>query len=74
MNHNQKETTLSNMLEAQKKLAEAISKFADAELLKAKAHENNSLAYLNYSKIMREDQELIKKILESMEPLDSHPE
>ena len=73
MNDNEKETSLVNMTEAQKKLAEAIDKFAQAELtrseadkLRVKADENNSLANLNYSKIMLEDREIIKKLMDKL--------
>lgn len=76
----EKETSLANMTEAQKKLAEAIETFAkteliraeegklraEAEIIRAKADENNSLANLNYSKIMLEDREIIKVMLEKL--------
>lgn len=65
-----KEKSLENMTEAQKKLSEAIETFARAELsrseadkLRAKADENNSLANLNYSKVMLEDRDIIKKMM-----------
>ncbi len=64
MSENKNEATLSNMIEAQKKLSEAISKFADAEYIRAKADENNSLANLNYSKVMQEDRDIIRKLME----------
>lgn len=71
MDDNEKEKCLVNMTEAQKKLADAIDKFAQAELLRAeadkmraKADENNSLANLNYSKIMLEDREIIKRMMD----------
>lgn len=80
MGDNEKEKSLVNMTEAQKKLAEAIETFAkteliraeegklkaEAEIIRAKADENNSLANLNYSKIMLEDRQVIKVILEKL--------
>lgn len=77
MNENEKEKSLINMTEAQMKLAEAIDKFSQAELiraesskvrdeadkLRAEADKNNSLANLNYSKIMLEDREIIKQLM-----------
>lgn len=80
MGDNEKEKSLVNMTEAQKKLAEAIETFAkteliraeegklraEAEIIRAKADENNSLANLNYSKIMLEDREVIKVMLEKL--------
>lgn len=69
----EKEMSLINMTEAQNKLAGAMETFAKAELaraeaekLRAKADENNSLANLNYSKVMLEDREIIKKLLENI--------
>lgn len=61
MNNEDKEKSLVNMTEAQK-MAEAIEKFAQAELTRAEADKNNSIANLNYSKIMLEDRELIKQL------------
>ena len=73
MDEKDKETSLLNMTEAQKKLAEAIETFAQAELmraeadkLRAKADENNSQANLNYSKIMLEDREIIKRMMDKL--------
>ena len=66
MNDSEKETSLVNITEAQKKIAEAIDKFAQAELIRAKADENNSLANLNYSKIMIEDREIIKQLMDKL--------
>jgi len=73
MNDKEKEKSLFNMTEAQRILAESIDKFAQAELaraeadkLRAKADENNSLANLNYSKIMLEDRNIIKKMIEKL--------
>ena len=78
MNIEDREQTLLNMTETQKKLADAIDKFAQAELiraesgkirdeadkLRAEADKNNSLANLNYSKVMMEDRILMKAIVE----------
>lgn len=73
MNNGDKEQSLINMTETQKKLADAIDKFAQAELtraeadkLRAKADENNSEANLNYSKIMLEDRALIREMMEKL--------
>lgn len=80
MGDNEKEKSLVNMTEAQMKLANAIETFAkteliraeegklraEAEIIRAKADENNSLANLNYSKIMLEDREVIKVMLEKL--------
>ena len=73
MDTGEKEQSLINMTETQKKLADAIDKFAQAELtraeadkLRAKADENNSEANLNYSKIMLEDRALIKVMIEKL--------
>jgi hypothetical protein len=80
MSDNEKEKSLENMTEAQKKMAEAIDKFAQAELtraessklrdeaeiLRAEADKNNSIANLNYSKIMLEDREIIKQLMDKL--------
>lgn len=69
----EKEKSLINMTEAQSKLAGAMETFAKAELaraeaekLRAKADENNSLANLNYSKVMLEDRDIIKQMLNNL--------
>lgn len=80
MGNDEKEKSLVNMTEAQNKLAEAIETFskteliraeegklrAEAEILRAKADENNSLANLNYSKVMLEDRALIKEMISKL--------
>lgn len=80
MGENEKDKSLINIIEAQKKLAYAIESFAkteliraeegklraEAEIIRAKADENNSLANLNYSKIMLEDREVIKVMLDKL--------
>lgn len=66
MNNEEKEQTLLNMTETQKKLADAIEKFAQAELIRAEADRNNSEANLNYSKIMLEDRAIIKQLMEKL--------
>lgn len=73
MNNGEKEQSLLNMTESQKKLADAIDKFAQAELiraeadkLRAKADENNSEENLNYSKIMLEDRVLIREMMDKL--------
>ncbi|MBF0577701.1 hypothetical protein [Dysgonomonas sp. GY617] len=80
MSNEDKEQSLVNMTDAQKKLAEAIDKFSQAELvraesgkirdetdkLRAEADKNNSIANLNYSKIMLEDREIIKIMLDKL--------
>lgn len=74
------DSSFVNVLEVQKKMAEAIEKFAQAGLaraesrklrneadkLRAEADKNNSIANLNYSKIMLEDQEIIKQLMEKL--------
>jgi len=66
MNETDKEQTILNITESQKKLASAIEKFADAELLRAEADKNNSLANLNYSKVMLEDREILKTMIDKL--------
>lgn len=80
MDDKDKEKSLVNMTEAQKKMAEAIEKFAEAEFiraesgkirdeadkLRAEADKNNSIANLNYSKIMLEDREIIKQLMDKL--------
>jgi len=66
MNTEEKEQTLLNMTETQNKLANAIEKFAQAELIRAEADRNNSEANLNYSKIMLEDRALIKQLMDKL--------
>lgn len=68
---------LVNMTKAQSKMIEAIEKLAQAELvraesgkireeadkLRAEADNNNSIANLNYSKIIIENQEILKQLI-----------
>ncbi len=75
-----KDSSFVNIMEVQKKMADAIEKFAQAGLaraesrklrdetdkLRAEADKNNSIANLNYSKIMLEDREIIKQLMEKL--------
>ncbi len=64
MDKKKKDVNLSKMIETQEKIAEAIDKFASAELLRAEADRNNSLANINYSNFMLEYTEIIKGLNE----------
>lgn len=66
MAENEKEKSLDKLAEAIETIAKTEQLRAEEEIIKAKADENNSLANLNYSKIMLEDQELIKSMLEKL--------
>lgn len=68
--YNKKQMKLANAIETFAKTelirAEEGKLRAEAEIIRAKADENNSLANLNYSKIMLEDREVIKVMLEKL--------
>lgn len=79
-NMNDKDSSFVDMMDVQKKMAEAIEKFAQAGLiraearklrdeadkLRAEADKNNSIANLNYSKIIVEDREIIKQLMDKL--------
>lgn len=66
MAENEKEKSLEKLAEAIETIAKTEQLRAEEGIIKAKADENNSLANLNYSKIMLEDQELIKSMFEKL--------
>nr|DAE47098.1 MAG TPA: hypothetical protein [Caudoviricetes sp.] len=58
---------LNNISKSNLTLAEAILKQSEANIIKARADENNSLANLNMSKSLLKDKELIEKLVNILE-------